>query len=166
MAPRPSSHVPIMWLVIVLFVAGCGSVVVQDGSTGGAGGASSSSGMAEGGGGASSSAVSSSSASNYGCPGGCAANQICLHGECVCAPTLTMCGGACVDLSFDDQHCSDCNNSCGNGHCVLGACQCPPGMSDCGVGKNCVDFSSAHDDCGVCHHACGPTSECVNGTCE
>jgi hypothetical protein len=40
-----------------------------------------------------------------------------------CANGLDMCGGACVDLDSDPDHCGTCPNSCSSGQtCVLGNC--------------------------------------------
>lgn len=42
-------------------------------------------------------------------------------------------------------------------------------LSACCPGTNCfgqcVDLSSAHDDCGACFHACNPEESCVDGRC-
>ena len=55
----------------------------------------------------------------------------------LCAAPLTLCGGACVDLSSSPDHCDVCGRSCGGGACVYRKCQPvvlaedDPGPNDC-----------------------------------
>ena len=45
--------------------------------------------------------------------------------DAACSAGLTSCGGACVDLASDDDHCGACGTPCGVPyHCVSGACVC------------------------------------------
>jgi hypothetical protein len=39
-----------------------------------------------------------------------------------CEPTLTACGGSCVDLMSDKSHCGVCERSCGEDACEQGRC--------------------------------------------
>jgi hypothetical protein len=73
-----------------------------------------------------------------------------------CAPGLTRCGSACVDLGFDLNNCGACGTvctaerTCSNGFC-LGACD--PGFTLCDSG--CTDLNSDYFNCGRCGVVCG-----------
>ena len=59
----------------------------------------------------------------------CNAGEVC-NGDNQCQPAPesgghgeVLCQDGCFDLSSDPAHCDDCNNDCGPGTCVSGACQ-------------------------------------------
>lgn len=56
----------------------------------------------------------------------CPAQHQCVGGACqlVCAAGETICGDACVNLSFDPAHCGSCEDGCVPGEaCADGACE-------------------------------------------
>ncbi|MDH5492954.1 MAG: MopE-related protein [Myxococcales bacterium] len=64
-----------------------------------------------------------------GCVGICSADvqcpvdAICDEGVCVCADPLALCGGVCVDLERDSEHCGACDIQCQGGtSCVASTC--------------------------------------------
>lgn len=76
------------------------------------------------------------------CSGSCSANNTCQAGPMACGAGLTLCGGACVDLSADPSHCGACGLSCPPGAaCTNGACFAP---QICGDGL--VQGSESCDD--------------------
>jgi hypothetical protein len=109
------------------------------------------------------------------CNGHCAAGQVCLAGTCAaaCQPPLTNCGGSCVNLTTDPNHCGGCNSapcpgaapSCSGGTC--GPFNCPAGRTYCG--GNCIDLSDDPNNCGACGVTCPVTGAgpgaCTGGTC-
>jgi Stigma-specific protein, Stig1 len=98
------------------------------------------------------------------------------------------CNGMCTNTDTDEHNCGQCGNNCTasdlrktcvpviSGYdffnsctwdpfhaCVVGrACQCPSGLTDCGV---CVDVTTDAKNCGHCGNDCaalmGPGSVCV-----
>jgi hypothetical protein len=71
------------------------------------------------------------------------------------------CGGSCVRVDVDRNHCGDCDNQCRpNEFCVLGVCEeaCEDPLVLCG--GLCVDIESDPANCGRCGH------ECVSWICE
>ena len=93
------------------------------------------------------------------------------------------CGGSCVDLEGDPEHCGSCEVACGAGEscvdgecrsscaggcleelevCVDGACVCRPGLSACADG--CFDLESDPARCGACDEACDGIP-CGDGLC-
>jgi len=77
----------------------------------------------------------------------------------LCGTGLTYCGGTCVDVSIDKNHCGNCFFPCNPGTsdtCVNGQCRCGSGQS-CGNGLTCVS--------GLCECVVGPASLCA-GCCE
>lgn len=99
--------------------------------------------------------------SGDGCSATCKVEQGCSAGR-------TDCGGVCVDLSTDPDHCGACPARCAAGErCANGVCYasiCPTGLTLCGT--MCVDLSTDIDNCGGCGQSCGQGSTCVNGTCQ
>ena len=76
-----------------------------------------------------------------------------------------LCGGVCVFLRNDDNHCGTCGNSCNGGDCVDGTCNgtCPPERpDDCGI---CVNLQTDPKNCGSCFSLCEAGKACVNGVC-
>jgi hypothetical protein len=99
----------------------------------------------------------------------CPAGQICTNGACVsgCAPGLTPCNGACVDLDTNTSNCGSCGIQCASGQvCVSGVCSPVPctADSDCAPGSKCVG--------GSCRTSCTNDADClgamicVNGICQ
>lgn len=83
------------------------------------------------------------------------------------------CGGQCVDLQNDQNHCGNCDIQCGKDLCVAGKCQsdaksqpleCPVGETACGT--ECKNLSTDILNCGACSKACGPDKVCANGLCQ
>lgn len=67
-----------------------------------------------------------------------------------CSGGLTDCGGICVDLQADVDHCGDCSDPCGVGEvCSAGDCAltCADGLVDCGGG--CIDPDASREFCGA-----------------
>lgn len=94
-----------------------------------------------------------------------------------CAAT---CGGSCVDLQSDPNHCGDCDRACTTsransiGACVTGSCvvRCAEGYGDCDANpaNGCeVDLRASAAHCGSCGSACAArpsaTAVCVDGAC-
>jgi ZU5 domain len=70
-------------------------------------------------------------------------------GSCGCAPSLTCCSGACVDVRSSNGNCGGCGRACPTGEsCVQSTCAagCAP------LGQSCASLP-----------CCGGT--CLNGTC-
>ena len=96
---------------------------------------------------------------------------ICIFIACIncygqCPPGQTLCGGTCVDINSNSNHCGACGSTCPPGQiCVNGTCatSCPPGQTLCG--GVCVDANSNSNNCGTCGNTCPPGQICVNGTC-
>ncbi len=108
----------------------------------------------------------------------------CGLGSTVCVNGLQQCSGP-VDLQTDDDHCGECDNSCGAGaSCVGGTCvsddeciadvpcgTCGTGVITCSVDgeATCVggqiDLDTDPDFCGDCDTSCDPGSDCVDGVC-
>lgn len=84
-----------------------------------------------------------------------------------CRPTEVICGGACVNLQTDRNHCNGCGVVCPTGQgCSAGRCQivCGAGITNCsGV---CRDTSTDESNCGGCGVACGSLQRCVAGVCQ
>jgi hypothetical protein len=65
--------------------------------------------------------------------------------------TTSDCGGECVDLEHDRQHCGACGHSCGQGtRCCSGEC---------------VSVKSNRNHCGACGNVCPGLESCCNGMC-
>jgi MYXO-CTERM domain-containing protein len=55
---------------------------------------------------------------------GCVAPLVCEAGTCGCGEGEVACGGECVDVQDDANHCGDCDTACDSGEsCVQGQCQ-------------------------------------------
>jgi hypothetical protein len=98
-------------------------------------------------------------------------------GAASCAAGLTRCGGDCVDLAVDRQHCGACGQICpdlGGLVCQGGRCGCPAGWTDCGQAPGapagiegyCADLAGDTRNCGACGAACAAGESCVNGRCQ
>jgi hypothetical protein len=105
-------------------------------------------------------------------------NATCFQGGCQagppCPPPLSECGGICVDLGNNPQHCGTCSTvcpSCPTGSeaiCVGGTCSCtsscPVGLTECG--GICVDLGSNPQNCGACGTVCPACGKGRKTTCE
>src|SRR6056297_1151546 len=72
-----------------------------------------------------------------------------------CTDEEALCGGDCVVLESDPDHCGACENACGGEQlCFGGECldDCPAGLTDCG--GDCVDLNSDEASCGACDFSC------------
>ena len=55
----------------------------------------------------------------------CGADEYCDGSDCVCNPGYKRCGGECVKILNDINHCGECDNKCGeHATCVEGICKC------------------------------------------
>ncbi len=87
-----------------------------------------------------------------------------------CPTGLTLCSGACVDLTKDLAHCGKCGGACPTGAtCAVTsggtpACTCPTGQIICGT--KCIDVSTDAANCGACGKSCGSLGVCVSGACS
>ena len=87
-----------------------------------------------------------------------------------CATGETMCGGGCVDLQTNTQHCGRCGRACGDGEaCTAGSCSatCAAPRRLCGTGETmrCVDLQTDAANCGACGMACSAGGACAAGRC-
>ncbi|MFO0605722.1 MAG: hypothetical protein U0324_21245 [Polyangiales bacterium] len=83
-----------------------------------------------------------------------------------CPGSLQRCGGACVDLTRNPDHCGLCGYRCGPGPCNDGVCavpSCRPPSRMCL--ESCVDVTRSTIHCGACAHACAAGQQCVEGAC-
>lgn len=82
-----------------------------------------------------------------------------------CPPGMAECGGACVDLKRNREHCGACGVSCGEGVCIDGSCEevCPEGTVECE--GSCVDLRIDPENCGGCGVACEADRVCSEGAC-
>lgn len=101
----------------------------------------------------------------------CGADGVCDGGDCICPEETDECGGACVDLDTDPDHCGECDSGCDDGQaCNGGQCVegCPGGETDCD--GNCVDLDENRSHCGECDNECstdvdGASPVCDDGEC-
>ena len=113
-----------------------------------------------------------------GCKNACPLGQFCGTSGCItaCAPPMTDCGGACVDLSTSPLHCKVCFEPCTDKQwhrptCTAGVCGhqivCGAGSVVCGSVCSLLDEDPAH--CGSCGRTCsspaGGTVSCRSGVC-
>ena len=77
----------------------------------------------------------------------------------VCPVGTSECGGACVTLGTDPDHCGACGTRCGDREVgAAGSCACAPGLAGCGGA--CVDLASDPGACGSCGTACPGSQVC------
>ncbi len=94
-----------------------------------------------------------------------------------CAAGLTECGGICVDLANDRNHCGRCGGACAEGvNCWDSNCggrgvpppppvTCAPGLHNCGT--YCANVAQDPANCGICGSDCGNRDRyfCYQGAC-
>ncbi len=84
-----------------------------------------------------------------------------------CPSGMTDCGGTCVDLSTDRDHCGACGTACAiHEICSAGACyrRCDPGEGFCdGACRHIIDDPAY---CGDCTTSCASTEVCSLGVCR
>jgi hypothetical protein len=77
---------------------------------------------------------------------------------------LTDCGGLCVDLSAEHDHCGQCNHAClPEQSCSALTCHCAGLLVECAGA--CVDTLTNLAHCGGCGNPCGSLQVCNNGQC-
>ncbi len=86
---------------------------------------------------------------------------------------MGYCGGACVDVVANENHCGFCGRRCDAGRrCVAGACEvdCPASTQFCGASTEgnaiCADLKTDRNHCGACSIACRDTEACEDGECR
>ena len=80
--------------------------------------------------------------------------------ELVCPAGQTDCGGRCVSLRTDAQHCGACGNTVGPLEvCAAGQPVCGPAIATCDGA--CTDLARDHENCGGCGTACGASDFCT-----
>jgi hypothetical protein len=89
-------------------------------------------------------------------------------GDGGCGAPNRVCGGTCVSILSELDHCGACDNKCvgATAACVGGSCICQgEGMDYCAAG--CQDVSSDVNNCGTCGKVCDPNqfNACVGGRC-
>ncbi len=95
-----------------------------------------------------------------------------------CEEGETVCGGQCVTLSDNEDHCGECNKACTTeiddavAVCDGGSCTetCSPGQI-CGDPPLCVDTDNHLNHCGECDNSCSTevdnaSASCISGSCE
>jgi Stigma-specific protein, Stig1 len=69
-----------------------------------------------------------------------------------CPQGQTRCGGRCVNLKTNENHCGSCANHCRS-------------TQTCCKGR-CVNLQINENHCGSCRNRCAEGQECVHGSCE
>jgi len=84
-----------------------------------------------------------------------------------CPTGMTLCGGLCVDLLSDLNHCGSCNQACGpeSDRCENGNCHCDHNKPICTNGLSCINakcvcVAGANSLCLGC---CAGTTQCAPG---
>jgi hypothetical protein len=88
--------------------------------------------------------------------------------NCDAASGESNCGGVCVDLFTDPDHCGGCAIACPDGSvCTAGECAptCDTASGEADCGGVCVNLFTDADNCGNCGVACVPEEDCISGTC-
>jgi hypothetical protein len=79
---------------------------------------------------------------------------------------LGYCGGECVEVSWNDDHCGGCDNPCSVIEaCEAGTCVSTCGFSEVPCGNVCVNTSENDAHCGGCNQPCDSGQQCIGGTC-
>jgi len=89
-----------------------------------------------------------------------------VPGATSCSASQTVCGGGCVDLATDREHCGACDKGCGLSEaCKAGKCElaCPTPLTACDAqgGARCVDLAKDSTNCGACGKACAAGLVCT-----
>lgn len=81
-----------------------------------------------------------------------------------CLADETFCGGSCVDLASDVNHCGACGVTCAaEDPCRDGVCGCPAGRTGCA--RICRDLLTDPLHCGTCTSYCTVGAHCAGGAC-
>ena len=81
-----------------------------------------------------------------------------------CLDGMAFCGGRCVDIRYDAEHCGGCDVACEGGDpCRVGVCGCDAGFDGCD--RRCVDLETDVSHCGACGTACSVGAVCSDGDC-
>ena len=100
-----------------------------------------------------------------GCTPPCAGEQTCQSGKCQCPNNGQLCGGRCVDVLGNPDHCGSCNFTCpADLGCTNGICGCGRGETACQDG--CVDTQNDANNCGDCGLVCAEGQICNAGECR
>jgi hypothetical protein len=77
------------------------------------------------------------------------------------------CGGECIDVQWNDDHCGSCNNACSAIEaCYAGTCESNCAWNETACGNVCVDTDTSTAHCGGCNMPCGAGQTCSFGTCS
>jgi hypothetical protein len=113
------------------------------------------------------------------CGAACSALSVCTQGACyqpdagadadVCPAGTQRCGGACVNVQTDPQHCGACETACpAPALCQKAVClddqHCGSGETQCG--NACVDLNTHPAHCGACNQPCALGTTCANAVCK
>jgi hypothetical protein len=93
----------------------------------------------------------------------------CQQGRCVCPSGTRECGGTCVDLLSDENHCGECNQRCAagtaclNGACFTTNCASPSPPGNC-TGASCSGQTCTPPgtNCGTCDATTEDEIVCIN----
>lgn len=86
------------------------------------------------------------------------------HGAEGCPTGQQLCGGVCIDVTFDRNNCGACGVQCASAElCSFSRCdsECRGGTTACG--NECVHLGTNHAHCGDCGHPC-QAGEVCDGT--
>ncbi len=90
-----------------------------------------------------------------------------------CPTGQARCGGVCVDITTNRDHCGGCGLSCCAGNsCAASTCNpgCPAGMTACFPSTRtcgiCANIQTDTANCGRCGGACAAGQVCVSGECR
>jgi hypothetical protein len=102
--------------------------------------------------------------SPLGLDGGTARALCALAPRVACVQALTLCDGACVDVDYDEDHCSACGVACAAEEpCLAGVCGCTGTTTACN--EDCFDTRYDARHCGGCGIRCSHHERCDLGTC-